>query len=33
MPYSAATVAETVMNINHRYFLPAIQRPYVWSSD
>lgn len=33
MPYSAATVAETVMNINQRYFLPAIQRPYVWSSD
>jgi uncharacterized protein with ParB-like and HNH nuclease domain len=33
MPYSAATVAETVMNINRRYFLPAIQRPYVWSSE
>jgi len=33
MPYSAATVAETVMNINRRYFLPAIQRPYVWNSE
>ncbi|HWJ75032.1 MAG TPA: DUF262 domain-containing protein [Kaistia sp.] len=33
MPYSAATVAETVMNINIRYFLPAIQRPYVWNSE
>ncbi|MHA6729630.1 DUF262 domain-containing protein [Devosia sp. A369] len=21
------------MNVNHRYFLPAIQRPYVWDSE
>lgn len=33
MPYSAATVAETVLNINRKYFLPAIQRPYVWNSE
>lgn len=33
MPYSASTVAETVRAINHRYFLPAIQRPFVWESE
>lgn len=33
MPYSAATVADTIDRINRSYFLPAIQRPFVWTGD
>lgn len=33
MPYSATTVAATVDRINRTYFLPAIQRPFVWSPE
>lgn len=30
MPYSSTTIAVTVDKINQEYFLPAIQRPFVW---
>lgn len=30
MPYDSMTVASTVEKINTEYFLPAIQRPFVW---
>jgi hypothetical protein len=33
MPYAATTVAEAVDCLNRRYFLPAIQRPFVWSPE
>lgn len=33
MSYSSATVAKIVDQINRIYFLPAIQRPYVWEAD
>ena len=33
MPYSATTVAETIDKINRSYFLPAIQRPFVWTPE
>lgn len=33
MSYNSATVAKIVDQINRMYFLPAIQRPYVWEPD
>lgn len=33
MSYASATIGSVLDEINRRYFLPAIQRPYVWSSD
>lgn len=33
MSYNSATVASVVDQINRSYFLPAIQRPYVWEPD
>ena len=33
MSYEATTVARIIDRINRTYFLPAIQRPFVWSPD
>lgn len=33
MSYSSATIASTIDQVNRSYFLPAIQRPYVWEPD
>lgn len=33
MSYNSCTVASVVDQINRSYFLPAIQRPYVWEPD
>ncbi len=33
MAYSSTTIAETVGKVNVEYFLPAIQRPFVWGPD
>lgn len=33
MPYSTATVAQTVERLNRDYYLPAIQRPFVWKAE
>lgn len=33
MSYASATVAETVDRLNRDYFLPAIQRPFVWKPE
>ncbi|RWK85308.1 MAG: DUF262 domain-containing protein [Mesorhizobium sp.] len=33
MPYNATTIATTIDKINRSYFLPAIQRPFVWSPE
>lgn len=32
MPYKSITIKEAMNNINYKWFLPAIQRPYVWGS-
>jgi uncharacterized protein with ParB-like and HNH nuclease domain len=31
--YETRTIAETMAKINSEYFIPAIQRPYVWEVD
>jgi uncharacterized protein with ParB-like and HNH nuclease domain len=33
MAYSSTTIARTISQINRSYFLPAIQRPYVWQPE
>lgn len=33
MSYNSATVATIIDQINRTYYLPAIQRPYVWEPD
>lgn len=33
MSYNSTTVARIIDKINRSYFLPAIQRPYVWEPD
>lgn len=33
MAYASTTIARAVGQINRSYFLPAIQRPYVWHPD
>lgn len=32
MSYSTSTIGDLLGDVNTRYFLPAIQRPYVWNS-
>lgn len=32
MPYASRTIGAVVDDVNRSYFLPAIQRPFVWSS-
>lgn len=31
MSYSTSTIGALLDDVNRRYFLPAIQRPFVWS--
>jgi len=33
MSYSATTISRVVDRVNRSYFLPAIQRPYVWEPE
>src|SRR6185312_10926315 len=33
MSYSSTTISRVVDRVNRNYFLPAIQRPYVWEPD
>lgn len=33
MTYSTATISACLKNVNSNWFLPAIQRPYVWDTD
>ena len=33
MAYHSETVAATMNKINQQYFLPAIQREFVWTAD
>ncbi|MFC7705220.1 DUF262 domain-containing protein [Plastorhodobacter daqingensis] len=33
MPYASRTIGDVIDDVNRSYFLPAIQRPYVWSSS
>lgn len=33
MPYASRTIGAVVDDVNRSYFLPAIQRPFVWSSS
>ena len=33
MAYSSMTIARTISQINRSYFLPAIQRPFVWQPE
>lgn len=33
MPYTSSTIGAALEQLNRSYFLPAIQRPYVWKSD
>lgn len=33
MSYATITIGDLVADVNSRYFLPAIQRPYVWRAD
>ena len=33
MGYQSDTIAATIGHLNRRYFLPAIQREFVWSPD
>jgi len=33
MSYATITIGDLLADVNTRYFLPAIQRPYVWSAD
>ncbi|MGA0613162.1 DUF262 domain-containing protein [Paracoccus sp. KR1-242] len=33
MPYASRTIGAVIDDVNRSYFLPAIQRPYVWSSS
>lgn len=33
MSYSTSTIGHLITDVNQKYFLPAIQRPYVWTSD
>lgn len=32
MPYASRTIGDVIDDVNRSYLLPAIQRPYVWSS-
>ncbi|MFC0160014.1 DUF262 domain-containing protein [Mameliella alba] len=33
MSYATITIGNLLEDVNRRFFLPAIQRPYVWSAD
>lgn len=33
MSYTTITIGDLLADVNSRYFLPAIQRPFVWNSD
>lgn len=33
MAYASATIASVIDSVNRVYFLPAIQRPYVWEPE
>src|SRR6056297_1767553 len=33
MSYATITIGDLLADVNSRYFLPAIQRPYVWNGD
>ncbi|MEW2912297.1 DUF262 domain-containing protein [Leisingera sp. JC11] len=33
MSYATITIGDLLADVNSRYFLPAIQRPYVWAAD
>ncbi|MCA0423367.1 MAG: DUF262 domain-containing HNH endonuclease family protein [Proteobacteria bacterium] len=33
MPYASRTIGAVIDDVNRSYFLPAIQRPFVWSSS
>ncbi|TDE38929.1 DUF262 domain-containing protein [Antarcticimicrobium sediminis] len=33
MSYATITIGDLLADVNTKYFLPAIQRPYVWSAD
>lgn len=33
MSYTTSTIGTLLTDVNQRYFLPAIQRPYVWNAD
>ncbi|MCA0272256.1 MAG: DUF262 domain-containing HNH endonuclease family protein [Proteobacteria bacterium] len=33
MSYASATIGSVLDDVNRSHFLPAIQRPYVWTSD
>ena len=33
MSYATITIGDLLADVNRRYFLPAIQRPYVWNAD
>ncbi len=32
MTYASATIGSVIDDVNRKYFLPAIQRPYVWTA-
>ena len=32
MSYTSKTIGDVLLDVNNSYFLPAIQRPYVWSA-
>ena len=32
MPYASRTIGAVIDDVNRSYLLPAIQRPFVWSS-
>lgn len=33
MTYASATIGSVIDDVNRKYFLPAIQRPYVWTAQ
>lgn len=33
MSYSSSPIGAVIADVNVKYFLPAIQRPYVWTAD
>ena len=33
MSYATITIGDLLEDVNRRFFLPAIQRPYVWNAD
>ena len=33
MAYKSSTIAGVIRHLNRDYYLPAIQRPYVWTPE